>query len=76
VKCVINMAAVSGRNVSVRRLEMQTETLVGLHVKCLYVVVVFLSPDINYVLISPILGLKLIKTDSSVLEYSQADRQT
>ena len=34
------MTAVSGRNVLVRGLEMQAETLVGIHVKCLFVVVV------------------------------------
>ena len=46
------MTAVSGRNVLVRGLEMQAETLVGIHVKCLFVVVVvvfflFSSSDIN-----------------------------
>jgi len=36
------MAAVSGRNVLLRHLEMRAKMCVGCHVKCLFVVVVVL----------------------------------
>jgi hypothetical protein len=71
--CVINVAAVTGRNVSVRQLEMRAETCVGRLIKCLVVILIrFLIRCLN----TPILGLKPIKIYSSVPEFPRADRQT